>query len=105
MSGQPRTRMGRPSAPGLALLLCLCALGCDDPVEVEEPGVVGTWTLAQNAFHLDESGAVAVSLNGTAGLAAPDIIGVYSTSETTLSLSDTSGSQSCDVGFVGRYTF
>ena len=105
MTQRAATCAQRLPLAGLALLLCVTTLACDGPMDVAEPGIVGTWTLDQSALQLGETGTVNVSLSGTAGLDDPVVTGAYATTESTISLSDTSGIQACDPALVGRYTF
>ena len=86
----------------LALGAALTACGDGDGGMEPEPSIVGTWTLNQAAMGIDASGGMVVSLSGgTSGLSNPDVIATYTTSGTTISITDTSGASSCDIIQMG----
>ena len=71
-----------------------------------EPSIVGTWTLNKAALGIDASGGMAFSQSGgTSGLTTPDVTATYTTSGTTISITDTVGTSSCDITQIGVYTY
>ena len=102
IAGTRRSRM-----VGLAVVACVAALGCgDDPTGLDDgPTIVGTWAFDQSALAIDSAGGAFVSVDGSAGLSVPDVIASYITEDTTFTIADLSGPQSCDLSIVGRYTY
>ena len=90
----------------VALCAALTACGDGDGGMEPEPSIVGTWTLNQAAVGIDASGGIVFSLSeGTSGLSSPDVIATYTTSGTTISITDIGGGSSCGVTQIGVYTF
>ena len=90
----------------LALGAALTACGDGDGGTEPEPSIVGTWTLNQAAVGIDASGGMVFSFSGgTSGLSNPDVVATYTTSGTTISITDTGVGSSCDVTQIGVYTF
>ena len=84
--------------------LCAAFTACGDGGVDPEPSIVGTWTLNQAAVGIDASGGIVFSQSGgTSGLSNPDAIGTYTTSGTTISITETSGG--CDITQIGVYTY
>ena len=104
-----RMKFGRTAARVLATLAlgaALTACGDGDGGMEPEPSIEGTWTLNQAALGIDASGGMAFSQSGgTSGLSNPDVIATYTTSGTTISMTDTSGASSCDITQIGVYTY
>jgi hypothetical protein len=44
-------------------------------------------------------------VSGAAGLSVPDVLASYIAEDTTFTIADLSGPQSCDLDIVGRYTY
>jgi len=70
-----------------------------------EPSIVGTWTLNQAATRIDASGGIVFSESGVSGLSDPDVIATYTTSGTTISITDTDGTAACDISEIGEYMY
>ena len=86
--------------------LCAALTACGDGGVDPEPSIVGTWTLNQAAVGIDASGGMVLSFSGgTSGLSNPDVVATYTTSGTTISITDLSVGSSCGVTRIGVYTF
>ncbi len=90
------------------LVLCAALTACGDGDEgmEPEPSIVGTWTLNTAAIRIDASGGIVFSATGgVGGLSSPDVIATYTTSGTTISITDTGGTGACDISEIGEYMY